>query len=262
MVNDRPARDIFMACDIGNSRAAFGLVVDGRVDRVVHVPLVALEDLAVTLQIDPTISGSMHRAPLVVCSVNPQATERLRRLAPEITRGTMIVARDEFPVPVRAAVDFPERVGVDRLLAGLAAHRHAGGACVVVDVGTAMTVDAVDAGGTFLGGHILPGPTLAARSLHHYTAALPEVPFVHGDRPPEPVGRNTEAAIRAGLVHGLAGAVDRLVRCTRDALGGDAPVVATGGGLEIILPACTSLGDVRPNLVLEGLVAAYCQWRT
>jgi type III pantothenate kinase len=196
--------------------------------------------------------------PVLVASVNPAVTETLRKLLLDISCGPLRLARQDFPVAIDAVVDFPDRVGVDRLLAALAAHRLTGGATIVVDVGTAITVDAVDASGRFLGGSILPGPTLAGRSLHRYTAALPEVQFAHGESPPaEAIGRNTESAIRSGITYGVAGAVERLVSEQRRVLGPSTPVVATGGGLEVILPVLSCVVRVEPNLVLDGLVASY-----
>ena len=248
--------DILFVCDIGNTRAAFGLVVGDRVEQVVRVPLDALDGLAASLRLDPAASSRMQAAPVVVSSVNPSASETLRALAAGFTSGPFLLAGRDVPIPIETAVDHPEKVGVDRLVEALAAHRAAGGAAIIVDVGTAITVDAVDAAGRFLGGSILPGPSLGAWALRQRTAALPEVMFTADAPPPEVIGRNTEAAIRAGLTVGTAGAIERLVADQQTVLGGSARVVATGGGLDIIRPLLGCLDEVRPNLVLEGLVAA------
>lgn len=116
----------------------------------------------------------------------------------------------DFAVPVE--VQSPERVGLDRLAAAAAAcqWRQQGQAVVVVDIGTAITVDLVDEQGVFQGGAILPGFRAAAAALHHATDALPLVEEVPDERPPV-VGRNTEAAIRSGLYYGVRGAVVAIV---------------------------------------------------
>ena len=243
------------ACDVGNSRVALAIVQAGRLASVVRMPHAALGGLADVLAADP-VAMQLSAAPVVVSSVNPGVARQVQQLIARITRGPFLLARQDFPIPIPAAVDAPDRVGMDRLLAALAAHRQVKSATIIVNVGTALTVDAVDAEGRFLGGAILPGPTLAARSLHANTAALPEVPLAAAATP-EAVGRNTEEAIRAGVVLGAAGAVERLVAEQRRLLGAKTPVVATGGGLDLLRPALSVIDVVRPDLVLEGLVAAY-----
>lgn len=254
-----PPRDdsgLCFACDVGNSRVALAIVQDGRLQRVVRIPHAALAGLADVLAADPS-SAQLSAAPVVTSSVNPAAVREVRTLVARITRGPFLLAREDFPIPILTAVDAPDRVGMDRLLAALAAHQETKSATIIVNVGTALTVDAVDADGRFLGGAILPGPTLAARSLHANTAALPEVPLAAEAAPPDAVGRNTDAAIRAGIVLGTAGAVERLVAEQRRRIGAKTPVVATGGGLDVLRPALSVVDTVRPDLVLEGLVAAY-----
>lgn len=255
-MTDRGDPGLLFACDVGNSRVALAMVEAGRIARVVHVPIGALGGLADTLALDPSAQRPGD-APIIASSVNPAAATELQAVLQKVSSGPFLLARTDFPIPIAAAVDAPDRVGADRLLAALAAYRETSAATIVVDVGTAITVDSVDAAGRFLGGAILPGPTLAARSLHRYTAALPEVTFLPGAAVPESVGRNTEAAIRAGIVLGAAGAIERLVAEQRRILGPRTPVVATGGGLDILRAALSIIDIVRPNLVLEGLVAAY-----
>ncbi|MEQ8837698.1 MAG: type III pantothenate kinase, partial [Lacipirellulaceae bacterium] len=116
-------------------------------------------------------------------------------------------------LPLAIDVEFPEKVGIDRLLNAVAVNRlrPAHESAIVVDVGTAIKVDAVDAEGNFRGGAILPGIRLASQSLHAGTASLPEVSLeIDGSAPPS-VGRNTSAAISAGLFWGAVGAIKELV---------------------------------------------------
>lgn len=103
-------------------------------------------------------------------------------------------------VPLPLEVDYPERVGMDRLMGAVAAERlrRPGRAAVIIDMGTAVTVDALAPDGRFLGGAILPGIQMAAAALHRDTDALPLVRF-DPNEPPEPIGRSTEPAIRSGL---------------------------------------------------------------
>jgi len=154
----------------------------------------------------------------------------------------------------------PERVGRDRLHAAAGAARLLARSCVVVDAGTALTVDALrcDGGGaSFLGGAIAPGPTLLARALASGTARLPEVTPRPGARA---LGRVTEEALEAGVVVGFRGAAARLVEeVAREAELAGGPVVLTGGASAFLLepePFTARPLQHVPELLQLGLRAA------
>ncbi len=217
--------------------------------------LARLEDLFAEFVPAPQV----RQAPIIVASVNPAALARLRAVAPAAGPAAPKAARDDFPIPIATDVDEPEKVGVDRLLAALAAYRLTGSACVVVDCGTAVTVDAVAAGGTFLGGAIFPGRDMMARALAEGAAQLPKVAIGPAE---SVIGRNTEDAIRAGIVHGSDGALAALIAGAQAVAGQGATVILTGG--DAPLPGSPVLRPgykVRPDLVLAGLVMAYSEWQ-
>lgn len=253
-----PSADSLFACDVGNTRVGIALVEEGRIATVVRVPLAGLDGLADCFRLAPKSPDSALTLPVIVSSVNPLGTARLSAVVTEFTAGPFLLAGRDFPIPTENATKNPAAVGQDRLLAALAAWQATRGPTIVIDVGTATTVDAVDAVGRFLGGAILPGPALGAWALHQKTAALPEVAL---GGPVEAVGRDTESAIRAGLVLGAAGAIERLVAEQRKILGGVARVIGTGGGLSLLRASLACLDEVRPDLVLEGLAAAYLAQR-
>lgn len=153
-------------------------------------------------------------------------------------------------------VDQPEQVGRDRLFAARGAHQLcSGAAAIVVDVGTAMTVDLVH-DGHFLGGAIAPGPGLLCRALDQGGAQLFEVAARPGARA---LGKNTRAALEAGVVIGLRGAARALV----DGLLEEAPdarLYVTGGARSLLLEPVGCLGADKlvevPDLVHLGLVSA------
>lgn len=243
----------FVAITLGNTSVAVAPVTgDGVLGEVCRAPLARLDEVLAQSVPGPAGRGT----PVIVASVNPAALQRLR--AALASRGAApVVAGLDFPIAVHAEVDEPERVGVDRLLAALAAHQRTCGPCIVVDFGTAITVNPVRHDGALMGGAILPGLALMARALAQGTAALPEVRL---DETPPPIGANTGQAIAAGLVHGAAGAVARLIDAARERLGAAARVILTGGDAARIAPLLApDCRDVRPNLVLEGLVTAYLE---
>jgi type III pantothenate kinase len=249
-----------LAVTLGNSTASLALATDGCLGEVLRVPVGKLDGLKEGFAGVRAGASGGREVPVVVASVNPPALEQFRRLAANLAQKLPEVAGVDFPIPLKADVEEPAKVGADRLLGALAAWRRAAGACVSVDCGTAITVNAVTADGEFAGGAILPGPDLMARALGEGTALLPAAPLK--DNPP-PLGRNTAEAISAGVLRGAAGAVAALVTGARIGLGPKAPVFMTGGGAERIrafLPP--DFGQIVPTLVLEGLVIAYREWLT
>ena len=160
-------------------------------------------------------------------------------------------------LPRPPALAEPQRVGIDRLAAAAAAavlKPEAEGA-IVVDCGTAATVDMVAPDGRFLGGAILPGPTLMARALAQGTSKLPEVRALEHADPPAMPGGNTREAIAAGIGWGMRGAIAELVGRARLVLGPTTPVILTGGWSRAILPAVPGATEL-PDLVLMGIALA------
>ncbi len=245
-----------LAITLGNSSVVIATMTDdGALHDVRREPLARLQDLFAEFVPAP----DERQAPIIVASVNPPALARLRAVAPAAGPAAPLVARDDFPIPMATDVDEPEKVGVDRLLAALAAYRLTGSACVVVDCGTAVTVDAVDAGGTFLGGAIFPGRDTMARALAEGAAQLPQVAIGPAE---SVIGKNTEEAIRAGIVHGSDGALAALIAGAQAAAGHKATVILTGGDAPTLgSPVLRPGYKVRPDLVLAGLVMAYSEWQ-
>ena len=141
----------------------------------------------------------------------------------------------------------------DRLLNAAAAFDVLKQACVVVDAGTALTVDFVDGAGTFHGGAISPGGQLMLDSLHQRTALLPEVKFA---KPDEAVGHNTTEAMLAGAFHGLRGTVRELVELFAEHAGTFPMVIATGGDAPLLFADYPLIDRVVPDLTLMGLAVA------
>jgi type III pantothenate kinase len=205
----------------------------------------------------------------VVAGSNPQAVEDVLKSWPASELPVPAIVRDRSAVPIEVDVEFPDKVGLDRLLSAVAANalRPSSRPAIIVDSGTATTVNFVSAEGIFRGGAILPGLEMSAKALHHYTAVLPLIPVqeLGGDVPVLP-GRNTREAIRNGLFWGQVGAIRELVRQTclqqnislPDLTGeqdpSDAPwTVLTGGGGPVLstqFPGMLSL----PSLGMHGLV--------
>ncbi|MBL7141162.1 MAG: type III pantothenate kinase [Planctomycetes bacterium] len=257
-----------LAVTLGNTSVAIAVAdAEGVLHDVRREPLAHLE----TLLAERLASAGDAAGPAIVGSVNPPALARLRKALQTAEHGPPRVAGRDFPIPIATAVDEPARVGTDRLLAALAAYRRARGPCIVVDVGTAVTVNAVDGAGTFLGGAIFPGPDLMARALAEGTAQLPNVDMHAGPVPESVVGKNTRDAIRTGVHHGWRGGITMMLAAALSEVGEHATVFLTGGYLALLKSEANDfLGGydedggesdrrprVVPDLVLEGLVLAW-----
>jgi type III pantothenate kinase len=150
-------------------------------------------------------------------------------------------------MPIR--YDNPREIGPDRLVNAVAGFERVGGACVVVDFGTAVTHDVVSGAGEYLGGVIFPGIEISLEALSERAAALPKIDLT----PPRAlIGKSTVDAIRAGVLYGFAGMVDGLVARLHAELG-DFVTLATGGLAGAVVPHCSSIDEVDDLLTLKGL---------
>ena len=159
-------------------------------------------------------------------------------------------------VPMPVAVDHPDRLGIDRLLSAFAASRRARMPAVVIDAGSAVTVDWVSGSGEFGGGAILPGLGLQSRSLSTETEALPQLQW-DDPRPFRLPARNTADAIRAGILVGLSAAIDELIErygANAEAASEPPSVFLTGGDASTISSHLRHNHQVVPNLVCRGLL--------
>lgn len=252
-----------LTIDVGNSRIKVGLFEDavtaGELPRCVRATAVAAEAPLpwdeVRMWVDGPVAG-------VVAGANPRGIAKVLDTWPHELgpRPRTLENRLEFPLLIR--VDEPRKVGVDRLLAAVAANvvRPGGRRAVIVSSGTATTVDRVAADGAFEGGAILPGFDLCARALHHYTALLPLVSMDELAREPHPpLGTNTRAAIRSGLFWGQLGAIKELIArlASVEKEPGEPPplLLLTGGGAGLLAPELPA-ACVEPHLALQGIVLA------
>ncbi|HTU91127.1 MAG TPA: type III pantothenate kinase [Gemmataceae bacterium] len=232
--------------DVGNSRIKWGLCSEGAVRAVCSL---ALDEPASWTQQMELWTGA--RGLWIVTGVHPsrrdQFIEWLRQ------RGQRVrLLDDPNELPLRVLVARPDHVGVDRLLDAVAANsrRTTGTPAVVIDAGSAVTVDLVDGSGAFAGGAILPGMRLMAKALHDYTALLPLI-APPGKRPVIP-GTDTPSAMELGTFWAVAGGIVSLLREYRSLCQSRIEVFLTGGDvsrLRSVIPEAHGW----PEMALEGI---------
>lgn len=197
------------------------------------------------------MSFSSEITGVVICSVVPRATQELRDMTSRYFGYPPVVVEPGVRTGIAIVTDNPREVGADRIANAVAAHHmFPGEPVVVVDFGTAITVDALSARGEYLGGAIATGVDTSAAALFASTAQINRVELV---APPSAVGRNTVASVQSGIIYGTAGLVDGLVERVVKELGGHARVLATGGFASSIAEHCHALEHVEPRLTLLGL---------
>lgn len=246
-----------MVIDIGNSSIKLGLWCDKAVTGSVRVPNDDTAGLAKAIA--RLLGRQADDAPtdVAIASTEPNVLKLTRSMLVDGGAEAFVVG-EEIPLPVPTDVEVPEQVGVDRLCSAAAAHDRTGHACIVIDFGSAITVDLIGDDGVFLGGAILPGLAMQRAALHERTAALP---LVEPSLPKSPVGRSTQEAIRSGIVYGTVGAVRGLVERFAGRLGTWPQVLATGGDLELLKDECDFCDSLVPDLGLMGVGLAYARWR-
>ena len=191
---------------------------------------------------------------IIVGSVVPPLTPTIHAMSKRYFGVPTLTIEPGLETGMPILYDNPAEVGADRIVNGIAGFerfgRTSGLPVIVVDFGTATTLDAITGKGEYLGGAICPGVQISADALFQRAARLPRIDV---RKPARIIGRTTVGAMESGLFYGYVGMVEGLVRRMRDELGGDAVCVATGGLADVIAPETPLIQHVDPDLTLHGL---------
>lgn len=238
--------DLVLVIDIGNSGAKVGAARGADVAGPVRLPRVdgrTVRDFA-----GPMLKGK--EAVIAIAGSDPGKIEGLLWEVSKLRLGHCVTVGPDHAGLPRAADD-PRGAGVDRRLQVLAAVTLAGEPAAVISCGTAVTVDVGDADGALLGGAILPGLGLGAKALAEGTARLPRIDLAGEAGMP---ARDTETAIRTGLLVGAAGAVQHLLQA--GGVGERTPVYLTGQDAPHLAPHLARPVRVHPGLGIYGAALA------
>ena len=241
------ALEVILVIDVGNSGAKVGAVRGEDVAGPVRLPRVdgrAVRDIA-----GPMLKG--RKAILAIAGSDPARIEGLVWELSKLRLGVVTaVGPDHAGIPA-PQVEFPGTAGVDRRVQILGATHLAAQATAVISCGTALTVDVGDAFGALLGGAIAPGLGLGARALAEGTARLPLVALAGEARMP---AKDTDRAIRTGLLVGAAGAAERLLA---DAgIDKNTPVYLTGQDAAHLAPHLRRPVRMHPGIGILGVALA------
>ncbi len=246
---------MLLALDAGNTNITIGVFDRGRLCadwrlRTVHKQTadewgVLLRNLFSLASLDFDRIGG-----IIIASVVPPLDASLALMARRYFHTDAVFVNYQTDTGLKNCYDRPRDVGADRLVNGVAAFQKYGGPCVVVDLGTAITFDAISAGAEYLGGVICPGIGIAMEGLFAKTAQLP---LVDVRAPEKLIGTNTVGSIQSGLYYGSIGMIDGILERLIAELGPQTKTVATGGQAHLITEGSRYLKEVDENLTLEGL---------
>jgi type III pantothenate kinase len=246
---------MLLALDVGNTNISIGIyrddqLADHRRLRTVREQTsdewgILLSNLLGFAGLDPKALDG-----IIISSVVPPLNSSLAEMSQRYFRTDAMFVTASTPTGLKILYENPEEVGADRIVNSVAALNKYGGPCIIIDLGTAITFDAVSGDSEYLGGIIAAGIGISAEALFSRTARLPLVDF---RKPASVIGTNTVASMQSGLYYGALGAIDGMVERLIEELGPETRVVATGGHAGLIAGGSRYIRHVDEHLTLEGL---------
>ena len=236
--------------DIGNTHTHIGLADDRSVRKQTDISTLAWFGGSAAGLVEKFV-GKASVTGAVLCSVVPRATPCVKKFVRATWRLNALELNAKTLRGVGIDYPKPASIGADRLANAVAARRRFGAPVVVVDFGTAVTFDVVNARGNYVGGIIAPGLSAMTNYLHEKTALLPKIEIREIKTS---IGKSTEEAMLIGAVHGYRGLVRELIANLKRELRVETlPVIATGGYAKLIAAKLPEISAVEPDLTLEGL---------
>ncbi len=191
---------------------------------------------------------------VIICSVVPTVTSGYIDIARRTFGVVALVVGPGIKTGISILYENPREVGADRIANAVGGFVRHGGPLIIVDLGTAITFDAVSAKGEYMGGVIAPGIETSMLSLFKKAAQLPQVRL---EKPQKVIGKNTIASMQSGAVYGFAGMVDTIVKKMKLEMEGVPKVIATGGQSEWLNEVSETIEKVEPDLTLFGLAEIF-----
>ena len=250
---------MILAIDVGNTHTVLGCIRDGEILNIVRIRTdphettteyaIKLKDIMELYSIDPNeLEGA------IISSVVPPVTQVLTEAVQMITGQTCMIVGPGMKTGLNIRIDDPGTLAPDILVGSVAAMEYYGVPAIIMDLGTATTIVAVDKDRCYRGGAIIPGIKLSYEALAAGTSLLPDISIVP---PAKVIGTNTVDAMRSGAVFSTAASLDGMIDRMEDELGMPCAVVATGGLASSITPCCRRNVVCDDDLLLKGLWVLY-----
>lgn len=250
---------MILAVDIGNSNIVIGGVEGDEIRFEARLRTDATKtsdeyciDLKMILEVYETRAKDLEGA--IIASVVPQVLNSVKTAIKKLTGKDALVVGPGLKTGLNIKIENPAQTGADLVVGCVAALRQHKPPMIVIDMGTATTMIALDETGAFIGGCIAPGVKISMDALTGRTALLPGLQL---DTPKKAIGRNTIDCMRSGIMMGSACMLEGMVQRMEEELGTKATVVVTGGIAKFIVPMCRTPMIYDKDLLIRGLVALY-----
>ncbi len=252
---------MLLAVNIGNTNVSMGVFDNASLIAPSRAFAANIEDVLGAMRV--LIGPFKDKIKTVaIASVNPIVLNEIDLLLRTMEITPVFIGQD-IAIPIDNMTDEPAKIGTDRLLNALAAYKRYATPVMIVDAGTATTLDIVDAFGKFMGGAIMPGPRAALDAMHRSTAALPHVTIEQatarinsasrkGRKGIPEIGKNTVEAMIAGVGWSMIGAIEAL-RAVYERNVGPLTLLGTGGAIGLVPKNLEIFDAVHPHLTLEGI---------
>ncbi|MDB2390059.1 type III pantothenate kinase [Alphaproteobacteria bacterium] len=195
---------------------------------------------------------------IVIASVVPDITPHLVMMARSgFDLEPVIVGAEGVDLGIVVDIENPSQAGADRLVNAVAAKHYHQVPAIILDFGTATTLDLVRADGAYAGGIIAPGVHVSVEALYQAAARLPHLDVKPWDKSLPVLGKDTISAMESGIFWGYVGMIEGLVARLRQEQGAELPAIATGGLASLFAPHLPMISAVDADLTLRGLVAIY-----
>lgn len=251
---------MILAVDIGNSNIVIGVMKnDGKLlfnSRIKTDIFRTADQYAIDLKNILELYGA-DRSEIdgsIISSVVPPILNAVKYAVKTVTRVTPLIVGPGVKTGLNILMDDPGQVGSDRIVTAVAALTLYKPPIIIIDMGTATTIEVVDKNKNYIGGCICPGVKTSLDALSSKTAQLPSISL---EKPKRVLGKNTVDCMRSGIIYGSAAMIDGLINYFEEELGSTSSRVATGGFSAQIVPYCKNKIHISENLLMDGLYAIY-----
>lgn len=242
---------MILVCDIGNTNITVGLAKDNR-SVIILKKKIKTEEYGRFREFLKSISHNKITAAIICNVASGSIALSIKNILLKVIDAPVYIIGENLKVSLKNLYSKPRQLGCDRLVCSYAAMKIFGAPVIVIDFGTAITVDLVSKNNEYLGGIISCGINLSLLALHNNTALLPKLKLAH---PKQLIGKNTKTSMLSGAAFGLGSLVDGLIAKLRNELKDNSiKVVATGGDCLFIKPYCKEINYFEPDLILKGMV--------
>ena len=250
---------MLLAIDIGNTNIVIGCMKD---DEIVFKARIATERQRTSDQYGVEIKNMIEAFGVnlkdiddcIISSVVPPVFNSVRTGVLKIIGKQPMVVSPGLKTGLNIHVDVPSQVGSDRIVIAVAALAEYEAPLILMDLGTATTIEVVEPDNRYVGGVIFPGVMVSLDALTSRAAQLPGISL---DKPKAVIGKNTVDCMRSGMMHGTAAMIDGIIERIEEELGHKATIVATGGLARFITPLCKREIILERDLLLKGLNIIY-----